>query len=159
MIKTNMAKYLKNHYKITIPVRPDSINRVVKYGKKEGDIVHLKRKWEKITMRYIDEALLNQELPKKFKGIIGVHFKLYFETMRERDGDNYSLMCKGILDAFVALNLIRDDNFHYVEDNGRRLEIDAERPRVDVYITEKVPDDQIVSIKDYKKHARKLTKN
>jgi len=154
-----MTKYSKNYYKLIIPVKPDSINRVVKYGKKEGDIVHLKRKWEKITMRYIERFIVDNELPLKFKGIIGVHFKLFFETRRERDGDNYSLMCKGILDAFVALSLLPDDNYNYVEDNGRRLVVDPERPRVEIYITEKVPKDKIVSLKDYGEYKREFADN
>lgn len=154
-----MNKYSKNYYKLVIPVKPDSINRVVKYGKKEGDIVHLKRKWEKITMRYIERFIDDEILPIRFKGVIGVHFKLYFETNRERDGDNYSLMCKGMLDAFVAQNMLPDDNYHYVEDNGRRLIVDSERPRVEVYITEKIPADQVVSLKDYGKYKEQYTNN
>ena len=66
---------------------------------------------------------------------------------KERDGDNYTLMCKGILDAFVQMGMIKDDNFNYVDDNGRRFDVDNERPRVEIYVTETILNSQIVSIK------------
>lgn len=143
----NMTTSFKNYYKIIIPKNPDSINKVVKYGKRSGDVVVLKRKWEELAMIYIKKAQDEDELPEKFLGKIGIHFKLIFETQRERDGDNYTLMCKGILDAFVQMGMIKDDNFNYVDDNGRRFDVDNERPRVEIYITETILNSQIVSIK------------
>lgn len=138
-----------NNYKLVIPYSPDSINKVVTYGKKEGDIVVLKHKWQKIAHTMIEQAIAKEELPVKFKGRIGVFFKLYFTTHRGRDGDNYSAMCKGIIDAFVQKNMIKDDNSDYVDDDGRRLRVDPERPRAVVYIKEKIEDDSLVSIKPY----------
>lgn len=143
----NMQTSFKNNYKIVIPKNPDSINKVVKYGKKSGDVVVLKRKWEELAMIYIKKNQDEGELPEKFLGKIGIHFKLIFETQRERDGDNYTLMCKGILDAFVQMGMVRDDNHNFVDDNGRRFEVDNERPRVEIYITETILNSQIVSIK------------
>lgn len=143
----NMTTSFKNYYKIIIPKNPDSINKVVKYGKRSGDVVVLKRKWEELAMIYIKKAQDEDELPEKFLGKIGIHFKLIFETQRERDGDNYTLMCKGILDAFVQMGMIKDDNFNYVDDNGRRFDVDNERPRVEIYVTETILNSQIVSIK------------
>ena len=142
-----MSKSFKNYYKLIIPVNPDSINKVVKYGKREGDVVVLKRKWESLAVNYILKAQQDGELPEEFLGKIGVHFKLIFDTERERDGDNYTLMCKGILDAFTKLRMIRDDNYKYVDDNGRRFQVEPERGRVEIYITEKILDRQIVEIK------------
>jgi len=140
---------IKEHYKLIIPVKPDSINQVCTYGKKGGDILKLKHKWEKIAIGYIKRARVEMVLPEEFHGKIGVHFKLFFEQRRERDGDNYTLMCKGILDAFVKDGMIIDDNHKYVDDNGRRMKIDKDRPRVEVHITEKVDDNKFVSISDY----------
>jgi len=137
----------RNNYKFTLPYPPDSLNKVMKFGKKEGDIVKIKHKWERLSILYINQAINSNMLPRQFTGKIGVHFKLYFKTSRERDGDNYASMCKGILDAFVKEGMIRDDSQQYVNDNGRRLILDRDRPRVDVYITEEVDDDDVVEIK------------
>ena len=128
----------KNLYKFVIPVKPDSINKVCQYGKKDGDLVKMKHKWEDIARIYIRKAKDDQTLPEHFNGKIGIHFKLFFELERQRDGDNYTLMCKGILDAFVMEKMIEDDNYTHVVDIGRRFEIDRDRSRVEVHITEKV---------------------
>lgn len=135
-----------NKYKILIPVSPDSINKVITYGKKEGDIVILKHKWQKLTHLIIDEHIASGQLPIKFKGRISFFFRLYFETSRQRDGDNYEAMCKGIIDAFVQKRLIKDDNSSIVDDDGRRLRLDKHRPRVEVYIKEKIKDEELISI-------------
>jgi len=135
-----------NHFKIVIPFSPDSINRVITYGKKEGDIVVLKHKWQKLAHLAIDTALEDGNLPPKFKGKIGVLFKCYFEYHRNRDGDNYTAMCKGIIDALVQKRMIKDDNSEYVDDNGRRLLVDDDRPRVEVFITERIPGNELVSL-------------
>lgn len=141
-----------NNYKLVIPYAPDSINQVVTYGKKEGDILSLKHKWQKVTHTIVDQALWDGGLPSKFKGRISVFFKLYFKTERQRDGDNYAAMCKGIIDAFVQKRLIVDDNSEYVDDDGRRLRIDPERPRVEVYIREKIPGNELIKIKPYEQY-------
>lgn len=138
-----------NRYHLLIPVSPDSINNVITYGKREGDIVVLKHKWQKLACQYIDEAINNGTLPPKFKGRIAVKFKLYFETERTRDGDNYEAMCKGIIDALVVKRLIPDDNAKYVDDDGRRLRIDSERPRAEMFIKEKIKGNDLVSIQPY----------
>lgn len=138
-----------NKYKITVPYSPESINKVITYGKKEGDIVSLKHKWQKISHTIVEQAIIDGNLPARFKGKIGVFFKLYFATNRDRDGDNYEAMCKGITDAFVQKRLVPDDNSRYIDDDGRRLRVDAERPRVDVYITEKIKDNSLVNITPY----------
>lgn len=135
-----------NHYKLLIPVPPDSINKVITYGKKEGDIVVLKHKWQKVAHTCIDEAIINGELPEKFKGRVAFFFKLYFQTNRERDGDNYAAMCKGIIDAFVQKRLIQDDSAEFVDDDGRRLRVEPDRPRVEVYVKEKIPGNDLVDI-------------
>lgn len=140
-----------NHYKIILPFSPDSINKVITYGKKEGDIVVLKHKWQKLSHLIIEEAIASGQLPTKFKGRVAFFFKLYFETARTRDGDNYEAMCKGIIDAFVQKRLLQDDNSHLVDDDGRRLRIDRDRPRVEIYIKEKIKDIELVSIKYDKK--------
>lgn len=137
----------KIHYKFTIPVTPDSINKVTKYGKTDGDVLHLKKKWEKIAIMQLQHEINEGRLPKEFKGVIGLHFKLYFEFSRTRDDDNYTLMCKGILDAFVRVGLIEDDSNEFVKDNGRRLIVDPDHPRVDVYITEHIADEAIPDLK------------
>ena len=62
----NMTTSFKNYYKIIIPKNPDSINKVVKYGKRSGDVVVLKRKWEELAMIYIKKAQDEDELPEKF---------------------------------------------------------------------------------------------
>lgn len=142
-----------NRYKITIPYAPDSINKVVTYGKKEGDIIVLKHKWQKIAHTQIEKAIAKGDLPIRFKGRIGVFFKLYFSTHRGRDGDNYAAMCKGIIDALVQKNLIKDDNSDYIDDDGRRLRVDPECPRADVYITEKIPDNKLLTIKPYEQNV------
>jgi Holliday junction resolvase RusA-like endonuclease len=138
-----------NNYKIIIPYAPDSINQVVQYGKRNGDVVMLKHKWEKVANFIIDQNVWDGNLPDKFRGRIGFFFKLYFKTERERDGDNYTLMCKGIIDAFVKKGFIKDDNARFVDDDGRRLRIDPEAPRVEIYIKEKIEDDILVKIKPY----------
>lgn len=144
-----------NRYELLIPVSPDSINKVCTYGKREGDIVVLKRKWEKIALPFIEEAIINGILPVKFLGRISVFYRLFFETERMRDGDNYALMCKGITDALVVSRLVPDDNIKYIDDDGRRLRLDPGRARVEVIIKEKFPDDSLVSI-DYNKPKNKL---
>jgi len=136
----------KNFYKFVIPVKPDSINKVCQFGKTGGDIIKMKHKWEKIAMTYIARARDSGDLPESFFGKIGVHFKLFFEYERQRDGDNYALMCKGILDAFVKSQMIEDDNYTHVDDNGRRFEIDKDQSRVEVHITEKLHGNNIVQI-------------
>lgn len=138
-----------NNYKIVIPYAPDSINQVVQYGKKSGDVVMLKHKWERVANAIIDQNIWDGNLPERFKGKVGFFFKLYFKTERERDGDNYTLMCKGIIDAFVRKGFVEDDNARFVDDDGRRLRIDADAPRVEVYIKEKIKDNKLVSIKPY----------
>lgn len=148
-----------NNYKLVIPYAPDSINKVVTYGKKEGDIVVLKHKWQKLAHTLIEQAIANEELPSRFKGRIGVFFKLFFSTHRGRDGDNYSAMCKGIIDAMVQKNMIKDDNSDYVDDDGRRLRVDPERPRAEVYIKEKIKDDSLISIKPYAIDSQSKTKH
>lgn len=138
-----------NNYHLLIPVSPDSINTVIMFGKREGDIVILKHKWQKLACLYIEEAIVNGFLPSKFKGRIAVKFKLYFETIRARDGDNYEAMCKGIIDALVVKRLIKDDNASFVDDDGRRLRVDKERPRVELFIREMIKDNLLVTIKEY----------
>ena len=138
-----------NNYKLTIPYSPDSINKVITYGKKEGDIVVLKHKWQRLAHTYIERAIVSGDLPAKFKGRIAVFFKIYFRTDRTRDGDNYEALCKGILDAFVQKQMIPDDNSKYVDDDGRRLLIDPEASRVELYIKEKIPGDRLISIKSH----------
>ena len=138
-----------NNYKLIIPYQPDSINQVITYGKKEGDIVVLKHKWQKVAHTIIEQAIGNGELPVKFKGRVAFFFKLYFKTERQRDGDNYASMCKGIIDAFVQKRMIRDDSAEFVDDDGRRLRVDDERPRVEVYIKEKIKENKLISIKPY----------
>lgn len=142
-------------YKLLIPASPDSINKVITYGKREGDIVVLKHKWQKIAHAYIDEALNSGELPDKFKGRVSFFFKLYFETERARDSDNYEAMCKGIIDAFVQKRLIKDDNSYLVDDDGRRLRVDRERPRVEVYIKDKISGKSLVEINyDFQRYPK-----
>jgi len=136
----------KNKYKIIIPVSPDSINKVATYGKKEGDVVVLKHKWQKLAYTILEEKINAGDLPNKFKGKIGVFFKLFFETSRQRDGDNYEAMCKGVIDALVYLKMIKDDNTEFVDDDGRRLRVEKDRPRVEVVITEKIKDEDLISI-------------
>lgn len=135
-----------NKYKLLIPFAPDSINKVITYGKKDGDVVVLKHKWQKIAHTLIDIAITDGTLPDKFKGRVAFFFKLYFTTNRERDGDNYEAMCKGVIDAFAQKRMIRDDSVQYVDDDGRRLRVDPERPRVEVYVKEKIPGNELVSI-------------
>lgn len=137
-----------NRYKLIIPVSPDSINKVFAYGAQERDITALKRKWERIAVAFITDAIEEGALPDKFKGRVAFRFWLYFEHKRTRDGDNYAAMCKGIVDAFTAMQLIPDDNSEFVDDDGRRLRIDRERPRVEVSIKEKLNDEDVVDI-DY----------
>lgn len=136
---------IKNYLKFVVPVRPDSINKVCQYGKKGGDVIQMKHKWEKIARIYIRRAIVDGELPEYFDGKIGVHFKLFFELERQRDGDNYTLMCKGILDAFVKEGMIEDDNYTHVDDNGRRFAIDKDQSRVEVHIVEKVEEDKSIT--------------
>jgi len=136
----------KIFHKFLIPVKPDSINKVCSYGKKDGDVMNMKLKWEKIARNYLRRAIAANELPIKFEGKIGVHFKLFFELERERDGDNYTLMCKGILDAFVKEGMIPDDNYKYVDDNGRRINIDRDQSRVEVHIIEKIKGGNFINI-------------
>ena len=137
-----------NNYKFLIPVSPDSVNTVIQYGKREGDIVALKKKWEHIAMTFIDEAIDEGTLPERFNGRISIFFALYFSVKRNRDGDNYTAMCKGILDAFVVKHLVKDDNSKFVDDDGRRLRVDQERPRVEVFIKEKIEDGSLVGVGD-----------
>lgn len=139
----------KIKHKFLIPVSPDSINQVMTYGKTEGDVVKLKKKWERIAMTFIEQAIDDHELPHKLVGRVAFFFKLFFAVKRNRDGDNYEAMCKGVVDAFVKLQLIPDDNADFVDDDGRRLRIDPERPRVEVYITQKVDDETFAEIKGY----------
>ena len=138
-----------NNYKIVVPYAPESINKVIGYGKSEGDIVVLKHKWQRLASIILEQAIVESKLPSKFKGRIGVFFILYFKTDRGRDGDNYSAMCKGIIDAMVRKNMIPDDNYNYVDDDGRRLRIDPERPRAEVYIKEKIKGSDLITIKPY----------
>ena len=138
-----------NHYKLTIPYSPDSINSVITYGKKEGDILVLKHKWQRLAHTLIEQAIADRTLPEKFHGRVAFFFKIFFQTHRNRDGDNYTAMCKGIIDAFVQKRLIFDDSSEYVDDDGRRLRIDSERPRVEIFIKEKILDDHLVEIKPY----------
>jgi len=138
-----------NKYKITVPVSPDSINQAITYGKFERDIVILKHKWQRLAKLIIDCAIIDGDLPAKFHGRVAFFFKIYFETDRQRDGDNYEAMCKGIIDAFVNKQMIKDDNSDYVDDDGRRLRVDQERPRIEVYIKEKIPGNSLVSIQEY----------
>lgn len=141
-----MSVTLVNKYKLIIPVSPDTINRVIKYGKKEGDITQLKNKWQRLAVCFIGQAVDRGELPARFRGRIGIFFRLFFETFRTRDGDNYTAMCKGILDAIVSEGLIPDDNVNFVDDNGRRLRHGCGQPRVEVYIDEHVSKEFIVEI-------------
>lgn len=124
----------------------------MQFGRKEADITQLKKKWERIAITFIEEAQINGELPDRFHGKISVFFKLYFSMVRNRDGDNYEAMCKGITDALVVKRLVLDDNSNIIDDDGRRLRIDPERPRVEVLIKEKLPDGSLVSIDNYHRY-------
>lgn len=126
----------QNVYDIVIPVPPNSINEIVSFGSQFSDIRSLKKKWEKIAMHYLQELIDTEYLPEYFTGIIGVRFFIYFEKYRKRDGDNYYLMCKGIIDSMVELGLVEDDNSEIVKFDGIRCYVDKERPRVVVKIIE-----------------------
>ena len=141
-----------NVYKLLIPVSPDSINKVMQFGRKESDITQLKKKWERIAITFIEEAQADGDLPARFNGRISVFFKLYFAMARNRDGDNYEAMCKGITDALVVKRLVLDDNSKVIDDDGRRLRIDPDRPRVEVLIKEKLPDGSLVEIDNYHRY-------
>jgi len=140
-----------NHYKLIIPTIPDSINDIASFGASYYDIRSMKKKWQDIAEHAIIDAVSNKDLPERFAGKIGIFFRLIFEHRRRRDDDNYYLMCKGIIDAFTKCGLIEDDNSEAVGFNGIRVQVDADRPGVFIYITEKIKDVDAVNLDDYAK--------
>ena len=135
--------------KIIIPYAPDSINKVITYGKNINDLVSLKHKWQDIATIYINNALSDGDLPEKFRGLLTFKFKLYFGTKRRRDEDNFFVITKAIIDEFVRSGFVEDDCSEYVHFGGLWLLMDPGRPRIEVYITESLRDDQIVKIENY----------
>ncbi len=136
-------KKVKN-YKIIIPYQPDSFNQV--YFGKNREVSDLKLRWEHRMTTVLENQVREHNLPYKIKGISEFFFKLYFETHRTRDADNYYLITKGIMDAFVTTNIIKDDSSKYALHNGMRVFIDPERPRIEVFIKNIYEEEQYISI-------------
>lgn len=137
------------YQKIIIPYAPDSMNKVVKFGSTVGDITALKHKWQDIASIYLQDALVEGIIPDKFKGLLTFKFKLFFETKRRRDEDNYYIINKAIIDEFVRSGFIEDDNSELVHFGGAWLHVDPISPRVEIYLTEYLRDDQVVNINYY----------
>ena len=129
-----------NNYRIIIPIRPDSINEITQYGKTNADLVAFKKKWEKLSLPYLNQCIDTGELPERFKGKVYIRFHLYFTLNRRRDEDNYTLMTKGIIDALVYLRILKDDSTEYLGNDGTRIhtEPNDDRPRVEMEITEEI---------------------
>lgn len=138
-----------NRYKIILPVAPDadsSFNEVVGFSS-TGYFMHkLKTRWEDLTYSYVRQLVQEKELPEPFRHKIGIEFRFYFQTIRRRDYDNYFLACKGIMDGLVKADVLKDDSTDDVEQDGIRFYKDPDSPRVEVEISEYVPEDESVFI-------------
>ena len=127
------------NYKLIIPTSPDSINKVITYGKKRRRHCCFKAQVAKDSSLF----LLRKQYQKIFcqlnlKGALLSFLNYILKLERTRDSDNYEAMCKGIIDAFVQKRLVKDDSSKYVDDDGRRLRVDRDRPRVEIYIKDKL---------------------
>lgn len=131
-------------YKIIIPYKPDSFNQI--YFGTRNEMSELKLRWEKRTITTLENLMLENELPRRFEGVAEFFFKLYFEYNRNQDIDNYFLIIKGIMDAFVTVGMLKDDTHHYALQNGLRVDYDNEKPRIEVYITHKYDDRKYINI-------------
>jgi hypothetical protein len=64
-----------------------------------------------------------------------LNFKLYFETNRKRDSQNY--IAGGLIamiDSLVKLGIIVDDNYKVIGDPAVELYIDKDNPRTEIII-------------------------
>ena len=136
-------KKFKKHFFI-IPYQPDSFNQV--YFGKRGEMTEMKLRWEERTATVLENEMLDKKLPRRMKGVAEFFFKLYFETQRNRDEDNYHLIIKGIMDAFVTVGILKDDSSKYALQNGARIYVDPERPRIEIFIVNRYEDHDYTSI-------------
>lgn len=144
-----MKKFKK--YFFTIPYQPDSFNQV--YFGKRGEMTEMKLRWEERTATVLESLMIEKVLPHRMNGVAEFFFKLYFETQRNRDEDNYHLIIKGIMDAFVTVGILKDDCSKYALQNGARIYIDPERPRIEVFIVNRYEDHDYTSIATEAKKA------
>lgn len=54
----------------------------------------------------------------------------------KRDADGLGLFRKSVLDALVKRKVFPDDNVRHVIDGGNRIEVDRQKPRMEIRITE-----------------------
>jgi Holliday junction resolvase RusA-like endonuclease len=59
---------------------------------------------------------------------------VWYERDRRRDLDNVTAATKFVLDGLVHAGKLRDDSQKYVKNIEHRVEVDKERPRVEVEI-------------------------
>ena len=131
-------------YTLIIPYGPDSLNQ--HYFGTRQEMMDLKLRWEQRTITVLEQATAERLIPYRFTGTAEFFFRLYFENPRNRDLDNYFLIVKGIMDAFVTTAIVKDDNYRYVLQNGMRIFLDPERPRIELDITHRYDDRDYVSI-------------
>ena len=121
---------------INIPVNPRSKknSQEIVFNKKIGHRMVIQNK------RYTEfEKQCKEYLPKLEKPIdypINLQCKFYVCDARKRDLANY---LEAIQDVLVKYNILEDDNYNIVSSiDGCSMEIDREKPRVEITIKEQV---------------------
>lgn len=119
---------------INIPVNPRSKknSQEIVFNKKTGHRMVIQNK------RYTEfEKQCKEYLPKLEKPInypINLQCKFYVCDARKRDIANY---LEAIQDVLVKYDILEDDNYNIVSSiDGCSMEIDREKPRVEIIIKE-----------------------
>lgn len=116
--------------KLTIPGRLDNLNdytnecRANKFG---GG------KCKKRNEEHITEALEDQIKGIHFEGRVYMRFKWY-EPNRQRDLDNVCFAKKFILDVLVREKVLVTDGWRGIIGFTDEFDVDAEHPRIEIFI-------------------------
>ena len=112
---------------LQVPQLPPSLNEWKNWH-------HMKQgRYKKELTEAVASLKMAFRLPRYEKATVQVIY--YFPTVRRRDADNYS--GKFLLDAIKNGGLIMDDNSGVIELPEPKLELDKQRPRVEVFIWER----------------------
>ncbi len=85
--------------------------------------------------RTVSDYLLRYDLPKYNK--ISVHYTVFFKDKRKRDLMNFvSVVDKFVLDHFVKVGSLKDDNYNYVSNYSIEFGGLAKENYIEMQITE-----------------------
>lgn len=92
----------------------------------------MKKKWQSYVVAYIRKDLKGLKIAKQ----IDIKYK-YFEPNQKRDkGNIHAFADKVICDALQDAKTIANDNWKYIRNISMEFYVDANNPRIEVYLTE-----------------------